>query len=216
MTEPTHAATPRPAAARSQRISRWKIRKLAHDLSNALEIIVQTSYLLGTVELKEPGSDWLRMLDSGVRKALDINQSRAARVHRGPTLPSTSLRVARIAYFVFADFFCAGPSHFDSGPGSCAASLRAAQFSSPAFACVRQPRRRSSAAGLGATTVPLGDGERAQMRESFASCDRQQLLDLLQQDTGMHRLHQHLIGAQVDCQSSSAMGKAVSIAMAGW
>jgi len=52
-----------------------EIRKLAHDLSNALEIIVQTSYLLGTVELKEPGSDWLRMLDNGVRKALDINQS---------------------------------------------------------------------------------------------------------------------------------------------
>jgi hypothetical protein len=50
-----------------------EIRKLAHDLSNALEVIVQTSYLLGTVELKEPGSDWLRMLDSGVRKALDIN-----------------------------------------------------------------------------------------------------------------------------------------------
>jgi hypothetical protein len=50
-----------------------EIRKLAHDLSNALEIIVQTSYLLGTVELKEPGGDWLRMLDNGVRKALDIN-----------------------------------------------------------------------------------------------------------------------------------------------
>ena len=50
-----------------------EIRKLAHDLSNALEIIVQTSYLLGTVELKEPGGDWLRMLDSGVHKALDIN-----------------------------------------------------------------------------------------------------------------------------------------------
>jgi hypothetical protein len=50
-----------------------EIRRLAHDLSNALEIIVQTSYLLGTVEIKEPGSDWLRMLDSGVRKALDIN-----------------------------------------------------------------------------------------------------------------------------------------------
>jgi len=52
-----------------------EIRKLAHDLSNALEIIVQTSYLLGTIELKEPGSDWLRMLDNGVRKALDINQA---------------------------------------------------------------------------------------------------------------------------------------------
>jgi len=50
-----------------------EIRKLAHDLSNALEIIVQTSYLLGTVEMKEPGGEWLRMLDSGVRKALDIN-----------------------------------------------------------------------------------------------------------------------------------------------
>ncbi len=49
------------------------VRKLAHDLSNALEIIVQTSYLLSTVELKEPASDWLKMLDGGVTKALDIN-----------------------------------------------------------------------------------------------------------------------------------------------
>jgi len=52
-----------------------EIRKLAHDLSNALEIIVQTSYLLSTVELKEPATDWLGMLDSGVQKALDINLS---------------------------------------------------------------------------------------------------------------------------------------------
>lgn len=52
-----------------------EIRKLAHDLSNALEVIVQTTYLLGTVELKEPGSEWLRMLDTGVRRALDINLS---------------------------------------------------------------------------------------------------------------------------------------------
>jgi hypothetical protein len=52
-----------------------EVRKLAHDLSNALEIIVQTSYLLNTVELKEPATEWLRMLDSGVQKALDINLS---------------------------------------------------------------------------------------------------------------------------------------------
>jgi len=52
-----------------------EVRKLAHDLSNALEIIVQTSYLLSTVDLKEPASDWLRMLDGGVKKALDINLS---------------------------------------------------------------------------------------------------------------------------------------------
>ena len=49
------------------------IRRMAHDLSNALEIIVQTTYLLGTAELKEPASQWLEMLDSGVTKALDIN-----------------------------------------------------------------------------------------------------------------------------------------------
>jgi len=50
-----------------------EVRRLAHDLSNALEIIVQTSYLLGTAELKSPASEWLQMLDGGVQKALDIN-----------------------------------------------------------------------------------------------------------------------------------------------
>jgi hypothetical protein len=50
-----------------------EIRKLSHDMSNALEIVVQTSYLLGTVELKEPGSEWLQMMEIGVRKALEIN-----------------------------------------------------------------------------------------------------------------------------------------------
>ena len=74
MTEPTQTAAQAGAAEIPEDLA-LEIRKLAHDLSNALEIIVQTSYLLGTVELKEPGSDWLRMLDSGVRKALDITQS---------------------------------------------------------------------------------------------------------------------------------------------
>jgi hypothetical protein len=50
-----------------------EIRRLAHDLSNALEIIVQTSYLLNMAELKEPANEWLRMLDSGVSKALELN-----------------------------------------------------------------------------------------------------------------------------------------------
>jgi len=50
-----------------------EVRRLAHDLSNALEIIVQTSYLLNLAELKEPASEWLRMLDSGVNRALEIN-----------------------------------------------------------------------------------------------------------------------------------------------
>jgi hypothetical protein len=50
-----------------------EVRRLAHDLSNALEIIVQTSFLLSTTEMRAPASDWLRMLDGGVQKALDIN-----------------------------------------------------------------------------------------------------------------------------------------------
>ena len=74
MTEPSHTTPPNGAAEIPEDLA-LEIRKLAHDLSNALEIIVQTTYLLNTVELKEPGSDWLRMLDSGVRKALDINLS---------------------------------------------------------------------------------------------------------------------------------------------
>jgi hypothetical protein len=50
-----------------------EIRRLAHDLSNALEIVAQTSYLLSTAELKPPASDWVKMLESGVNRALDIN-----------------------------------------------------------------------------------------------------------------------------------------------
>ena len=52
-----------------------EIRRMAHELSNALEIIVQTSYLLSMAELKPPADEWLRMLDSGVNKALDLNVS---------------------------------------------------------------------------------------------------------------------------------------------
>ena len=52
-----------------------EVRRLVHDLSNALEIIVQTSFLLTTVGLKEPASDWLGMLEAGVTKALETNQA---------------------------------------------------------------------------------------------------------------------------------------------
>lgn len=64
-TAPDHATIPEGPAL--------EIRKLAHELSNSLEVIVQTSYLLSMAELKEPASEWLRMLDSGVAKALEIN-----------------------------------------------------------------------------------------------------------------------------------------------
>ena len=50
-----------------------EIRRLTHDLSNALEILVQTSYLLSLAELKEPAAEWLKMLEGGVTRAIDLN-----------------------------------------------------------------------------------------------------------------------------------------------
>jgi len=72
MSEPSTAVTPESAQQIPEELA-LEIRRMAHDLSNALEIIVQTSYLLSMAELKEPASDWLRMLESGVSKALDLN-----------------------------------------------------------------------------------------------------------------------------------------------
>jgi hypothetical protein len=51
-----------------------EIRRFSHDLSNALEIILQTSYLLGMLELDENGRKWRSMLDGGVQKATEINR----------------------------------------------------------------------------------------------------------------------------------------------
>jgi len=72
MSKPSTAVTPESAQQIPEELA-LEIRRMAHDLSNALEIIVQTSYLLSMAELKEPASDWLRMLESGVSKALDLN-----------------------------------------------------------------------------------------------------------------------------------------------
>jgi hypothetical protein len=51
-----------------------QLRQLSHDLSNAFEVILQTSFLLGTVPLDENASQWRQMLDQGVQKATTINQ----------------------------------------------------------------------------------------------------------------------------------------------
>lgn len=52
-----------------------EIRRLAHDLSNALEIIVQANYLLGTVPLDAGAQQWTKLLDQGVRQAAEINRN---------------------------------------------------------------------------------------------------------------------------------------------
>ena len=73
MSEPSTAVSSTPSAQQIPEELALEIRRMAHDLSNALEIIVQTSYLLSLAELKEPATDWLRMLESGVNKALELN-----------------------------------------------------------------------------------------------------------------------------------------------
>jgi hypothetical protein len=51
-----------------------EVRRLSHDLSNALEIIVQCSYLLSTAEIPEESRAWVTLLDQGVKKSTAINQ----------------------------------------------------------------------------------------------------------------------------------------------
>jgi hypothetical protein len=51
-----------------------EVRRLSHDLSNALEIVLQTSFLLGTVPLDEDAKKWRQMLDNGVQQAAEINK----------------------------------------------------------------------------------------------------------------------------------------------
>jgi len=50
-----------------------EIRRLVHDLSNALEIIVQTHYLLKMGQPDETSLQWLNMMDKGVLQATEIS-----------------------------------------------------------------------------------------------------------------------------------------------
>jgi signal transduction histidine kinase len=59
-----------------------KIRTYSHDLSNALEIIIQTSYLLGMVELDENARQWREMLDQGVQQAAKVNRDLREYIHK--------------------------------------------------------------------------------------------------------------------------------------
>lgn len=52
-----------------------EIRRLVHDLSNALEIIVQTNYLLRLNKPDEAGLQWLNLMDTGVKQATEISTS---------------------------------------------------------------------------------------------------------------------------------------------
>jgi hypothetical protein len=51
-----------------------EIRRLMHDLSNALEIVLQAGYLLTTTETDPTIKEWVGLLDGGAQQALAIHR----------------------------------------------------------------------------------------------------------------------------------------------
>jgi hypothetical protein len=69
MTE-TGGATPTPLLETDAK----EIRRITHDINNALEIIVQASYLVNSTELSDQAKEWMRLLDQGIRQATTLNR----------------------------------------------------------------------------------------------------------------------------------------------
>ena len=69
MTE-TDGATPTPLLQADAK----EIRRLTHDMNNALEIIVQASYLVNTTDLSDPAREWMKLLDQGIQQATGLNR----------------------------------------------------------------------------------------------------------------------------------------------
>jgi hypothetical protein len=51
-----------------------EIRRITHDINNALEIIVQASYLVNSTELSDQAKEWMKLLDHGVQQATSLNR----------------------------------------------------------------------------------------------------------------------------------------------
>lgn len=53
-----------------------QVRVLLHDLSNALEVVVQSQYLLSTIagDRSGPYKEWLGLLERGAQQAIDVNR----------------------------------------------------------------------------------------------------------------------------------------------
>ena len=74
MTDMRHNNAPNPDSKIPPSLAE-QIRRLSHDLSNALEVILQTNYLLGMTEgSSEDSRKWREMLDNGVWQASQINR----------------------------------------------------------------------------------------------------------------------------------------------
>ena len=51
-----------------------RLRTLAHDLSNAIETVMQAGYLLGQAKLDEDTKKWVGLIDNASREAARINR----------------------------------------------------------------------------------------------------------------------------------------------
>ena len=51
-----------------------ELRHLAHDLSNALETIVQASYLISQTDLPQGTRRWLEMMEQASQEAVSVNR----------------------------------------------------------------------------------------------------------------------------------------------
>ena len=51
-----------------------QFRRIAHDINNALELIVQAAYLVNTTELSDQAREWMKLLDQGVQQATGLNR----------------------------------------------------------------------------------------------------------------------------------------------
>ena len=50
------------------------LRRLAHDLSNSIETMMQASYLLAQAQLDEQSQKWVALIDSAAKDAARINR----------------------------------------------------------------------------------------------------------------------------------------------
>jgi signal transduction histidine kinase len=51
-----------------------RLRRLAHDLSNSIETMMQASYLLAQAELDEQNKKWVSLIDQAAKDAARINR----------------------------------------------------------------------------------------------------------------------------------------------
>ncbi|HYX69637.1 MAG TPA: hypothetical protein VE825_10925 [Terriglobales bacterium] len=51
-----------------------RLRRLAHDLSNSIETMMQASYLLAQADLDEQSKKWVSLIDQAAKDAARINR----------------------------------------------------------------------------------------------------------------------------------------------